>query len=89
MSERTDILREAEEILDGRADTHGEPEDNFDAIAQMWSAYLGVEVAAHEVADLMALLKLARAGSNHDGDNRRDLAGYASLGEHLEQRGGA
>ena len=66
-------------VLKDRQNQYGKPEDSFGMIARMWGAYLGVCVSAHDVAAMMALLKIARFRHNpfHE-DNAVDLAGYAA-----------
>jgi len=66
-------------VLQDRQNQYGQPEDCFGMIARMWGAYLGVCVSAHDVAAMMALLKIARFRHNplHE-DNAVDLAGYAA-----------
>ena len=61
--------------------THGEPENSFTVIADLWSTYLNLTIAPHDVAVLMALLKVARLKTNPTNmDNWIDLAGYAACG---------
>jgi hypothetical protein len=89
--ERTGALDLAREAVGGRDGSHGEPEDNFGRIATMWSAYLDVDVAPHQVADMMVMLKLCRIASGvPDLDHHVDICGYGTLGAHLasEDRGG-
>ena len=66
-------------VLKDRQNEYGKPEDCFGMIARMWGAYLGVCVSAHDVAAMMALLKIARFRHHpsHE-DNAVDLAGYAA-----------
>jgi len=67
-------------VLRDRQNQYGKPEDCFGMISIMWSAYLGgVCISAHDVAAMMALLKIARFRHNplHE-DNAVDLAGYAA-----------
>lgn len=80
----TVILDDAAETVYERPDTHGEPEDSFEKIAEMWSAYLDTEMRPHDVANMMVLLKVARnaEGHYHD-DNYVDIAGYAENGARL------
>ena len=67
-----------------RQDSYGNPEDSFGMIASMWSAYLGIEVMASEVAHMMCLLKIARErGGKGKRDNLVDLIGYAALAAHM------
>ena len=66
-------------VLKDMQNQYGGPEDSFGMIARMWGAYLGVCVSAHDVAAMMALLKIARFRHNpfHE-DNAVDCAGYAA-----------
>ena len=69
----------AECVLKDRQNIYGKPENSFATIASMWSAYLGCCVSAHDVAAMMALLKIARFRHCPDhADNAVDLAGYAA-----------
>jgi hypothetical protein len=84
----TTILREAAEITEGRSKTHGTPEDSFQRIANYWNAYFrnsGIpdpNITARDVADLLALMKLARSqGGEHNPDDNRDRVGYISFAE--------
>jgi hypothetical protein len=59
-------------------------EDNFQMIANLWATYLNVDVAAHDVGAMMALLKVARIRSNpKHPDNWVDGAGYMACGGEL------
>lgn len=79
---RTELLSAAAGCVTcDRAATHGDAERNFGRIAAFWSAHLDRHVSATDVAVMMALLKLARAGANPGhADNWIDLAGYAACG---------
>lgn len=81
------ITEEALRTINGeRQDAYGAPEDTFALIASLWSAYLGVDVKAENVADMMQLLKIAREkGGKGKRDNLVDNIGYALLG--AEMRG--
>jgi hypothetical protein len=63
---RADILATASEyVTTDRAATHGDAEDNFRRIAELWNAYLGVDdITTIDVAVMLALLKVARIRSN-------------------------
>ena len=66
-------------VLKDRQNQYGKPEDCFGMISIMWRAYLGVCISAHDVAAMMALLKIARFRHNPSyEDNAVDLAGYAA-----------
>jgi hypothetical protein len=80
---RADILATASEYVTiDRATTHGDAEDNFRRIADLWTAYLGVDdITSIDVAVMLALLKVARIRSNPThADNWIDIAGYAACG---------
>jgi len=82
---RADILDTAKAyVTKDRTADHGDMEDNFKVIAHLWSVYLSTPVAAHDVAAMMGLLKIARIRSNplHQ-DNWIDCAGYAACGGEL------
>lgn len=82
------IAREALKVINGeRQDRYGDPEDNFQVIADLWHAYLKAlkpdmpPLTKDDVATLMMLLKVARiVGGEYHRDNDVDLVGYALLG---------
>jgi hypothetical protein len=78
---RAEILDTAKSyVTKDRAATHGNAENSFALIAELWSAYLGAKVEAHDVAALLVLFKLARYRSNPGhADNSVDAAGYSAL----------
>lgn len=75
----SEICAKAADIVRGdRAVTHGDKVENHRNIAALWSAYLGKEIDAEDVALMMALLKIARTQSGtFNPDDYVDLAGYA------------
>lgn len=79
---RSEILDTAKEyVTKDRAAIHGDAEQNFNMVALYWSAHLGRNIKAHDVAVMMTLLKLARAKSNHaHADNWIDGCGYLACG---------
>lgn len=85
----TEILEQAAEVVYDRPDQHGEPEDSFERIADLWGAYLGVsgtplDIDDEDVANMMILLKVARNAEGHyHADNYVDIAGYAENGARL------
>ena len=81
-----DLLHRAATIVGGdRQNAYGPPERSFCQIAAMWSAYLGVEVSARDVAWMMSLLKIARASHGvPNEDTAIDAAAYAALAGELE-----
>ena len=77
---RQAVLNEAGRIIHSdRNSAYGEPEENLGLIANMWSAYLGVNVTARDTAWLMVLLKIAREKHAPHPDNPVDVAGYAAI----------
>lgn len=78
---RSDVLAMADELIHGDRQAHyGTPQENFSAIALMWSAYLGVDVSASDVCHMMALLKIARLRNGQHDDSSVDACGYMALG---------
>lgn len=91
---RADMLDEVKRIVTSdRNSSYGEPEDNFKAIADIWSAQGvsidGKAIQPHDVALMMAGMKLARL--RHDPTNRDswvDTAGYIACGYHATKKTG-
>ena len=79
---RTGVLAEADELVNGeRNNSYGPPRQDFQRTATMWSAYLGIDIAPHDVAALMSMLKISRIRWSPDKrDHWVDLAGYAACG---------
>ena len=77
---RTEIWEAAAFCVNGqRQQDYGSPENSFNLIAKLWSAYTGHEYTAVDVAMMMALLKMARIkGGRATEDSFVDLAGYAA-----------
>jgi hypothetical protein len=79
-----EICQKAAALVKGdRQQQHGDKKDNFDNIARLWSAWLGVPISAADVGAMMVLLKLARTktGSSNP-DDFIDGTGYlACMGE--------
>lgn len=81
---RSEILFEANDLINGeRQAQYGSPQENFSRISAMWSAYLGHEVAPHQVAVCMALLKAARLSNETKDDSFIDGAAYFALAGEL------
>lgn len=79
---REGILEEAITLSVGdRQDSYGSPKDSFNRIAKLWSAVLGQDLTAAQVAQCLALLKISRlTGNTSHRDSWVDLAAYAALG---------
>jgi hypothetical protein len=79
---RKSILAEAEKcVCTSRQEEYGSIENNFSLIARLWREYLDTDkpITAHDVAVMMALLKIARIASGQTKeDNYVDLCGYAA-----------
>lgn len=88
------IAAEAAKIVNGaRRGAYGTPEQNFQRIATLWTAYIGLRnpdlqtqglapsIEPHDVAAMMRLLKEARLIETPDHrDSFVDLVGYALCG---------
>ena len=81
---RQRVLREAEKCVCGhREQDYGTPEDSFEMIGKLWTVYLDYakKIDAHDVAAMMALLKIARISENPQHmDSWVDGCGYFSCG---------
>jgi hypothetical protein len=82
---RAEVLREAERLITGdRNRTYGEPMENFENIASLFTTFLryklkdAAEITPGDTAGLMILVKLAREMSGPTEDNKLDIAGYAA-----------
>lgn len=85
MNKREEVLTLANQAVNGeREQTYGSPEDSFDRIAHLWSAYLEVALSGLDVAKMMILFKLARTREQAYLDNWVDIAGYAACAGEIE-----
>ena len=84
---RAEILDTAKQyVTKDRDATHGDMEDNFESIAELWQIYFNKEwnFTSTDVAVMMALLKIARLKSNKSNpDNWVDACGYMACGGEL------
>lgn len=82
MTRSEEVLKAAFDLVgNDRRRQWGDPIVSLDRIAKMWSAILGPDIKAHEVALCMAALKIARATHNPEAiDSWVDIAGYAGIG---------
>ena len=82
MTERQRLLEEAATLISTeRHIDYGEPNLSFERIAKLWTAYSGNSYEPHDVAVMLALLKIARISTSPNKvDNWVDLAGYAACG---------
>jgi len=86
--DRSEILDTAKKyVTKDRAADHGDMEDNFEMISELWGIYLGVTVYSTDVAAMMTLLKIARSKSNPMHlDNWIDSCGYMACGAEITER---
>lgn len=93
--ERKEVLAAAKRIVCGDRDAdYGSPEYSFQAIADLWSAYLldraepfggTCIIHAKDVAAMMVLFKIGRiATGKSKADNWIDAAGYAACGGEID-----
>lgn len=86
VSPRVALLDEAHTIITkDRNSVYGNPEDNFKDIAELWTAYKGVQFTSMDVVVMNILIKIARLKKTpeyHDG--LVDIAGYAGCGAEIQ-----
>ena len=89
---REQCLRMANECVNGNRDeAYGNAENNFNHIAEMWTAYLKdrlcADIEALDVSNMMILLKMARSSANcFHLDSYIDIAGYAACAYGIAQQ---
>lgn len=84
-----DVAAKAAHLISGgRAETHGDFRTNHANIGALWTAYLNarfskahcITLNPHDVACMMALLKIARTMTgSHNPDDYVDACGYAAI----------
>lgn len=79
------IIKEATRLVGtDREKSYGNKSKNHKNIAKLWSAYLDKDISSHDVAMLMALLKIARTKQGELCiDNYIDLVGYGAIAGQL------
>ena len=82
---RSDVLYTADSLINGdRQNDYGEAHESFEAIASAWSSYLKADVAPHDVAMMMVMLKAIRFSNSPDNpDHAVDICGYAALASEI------
>ena len=87
MKKTKEILEETINIVTGqRQEDYGDKVVNHRNIAELWSAYLDTQIAPHDVAICMLLVKVARLKNRKTEDCYIDMAGSAAIaGEIYEQ----
>jgi len=75
---RDQVIAEAKELINGdRREQYGD--STFQAMAMMFTAYLGVEVKPYQAAEMFALAKIARNRHKPKLDSYVDGIGYLAL----------
>lgn len=86
--EQNNILEDANDTVGVRAEEYGPPTENFQAIADMWSGYLGIEITPYDYSQMMILAKIGRTKTGSpDRDTHQDEAGYALMTSLVNQDG--
>lgn len=77
---RKELLDKAKQITQERGYSYGSPDDNFQSIADTWTAYTGFQFKPADVCAMMIIVKIMRlkADLKHQ-DSWIDIAGYAAL----------
>ena len=75
------FLNQANVLVQGqREKDYGDKVDNHINIAKLWSAYKDVDITPHDVAIMMALLKIARTKlGSVSMDTYIDMAAYGAI----------
>jgi len=76
-----------EEIMKDRAKSYGDAKVSFQGIANLWTNYIDYNIEPHEVAIMMALLKINRiktAEGDSLKDSFQDARNYLTLAEGLK-----
>ena len=83
MIDQTLLADATRAVMGDRQESYGDPEDNLGRIGLLWSAWLGKTVSGHDVAVMLALVKISRSAHTHHRDNYVDGIGYLALAERL------
>jgi Domain of unknown function (DUF6378) len=89
------ILQDAEHAISEGTQTHGDTDKSFQMIGTMWQTYLAHTVSSRkspkitsfDVAQMLAIVKVARSVYGFSMDNHVDAAGYAALAGMLNPMG--
>jgi Domain of unknown function (DUF6378)/Xrn1 SH3-like domain len=90
---RARVLDEAKRITaTDRNSSYGEPEDNFQRIADFWNIWLqgklkdGVKLTQGDTAAMQIMVKVAREMNAPKEDNKTDIAGYAACWAEVDSK---
>ena len=83
----TKILEQTKKLVStDREDKHGDKVQNHENIARLWSGFiqnktkLNIQLLPEDVANMMALLKIARTQAGHHNiDDYVDACGYSAI----------
>jgi hypothetical protein len=89
----TEILETSKKLVStDRNDKHGDKLENHQNIGRLWSGYLqnktglDIVILPEDVANLMALLKIARTqAGQHNIDDYVDACGYSAIAGEIAQ----
>ena len=83
-----EILSEATRLVGtDRQKDYGDKVESHNNIAKLWSAYLDVKIEAHDVAIMMALLKVARTKLGAvSKDTYIDMSAYSAIAGEIKWR---
>ena len=88
MTRRETLEAATQAVMVDRNATHGDPDDNFQHIAEFWTTFKGVPFTRHDVAVMCALIKVARMKQSPENpDHAVDLAGYAACANDVATKG--
>ena len=89
MARASKLLVDAAMIVDGaRQSEYGKPQESFEKLAALWSAYTGYEIGHIDVAVMMVLLKISRIRVSPDkADHWVDICGYSALAGEIGSNG--
>lgn len=81
-TKRAEILAHAAALVDGpRNAEYGDPVENHERIAALWSEVLGINVTAEQAALCLVQLKISRLVQNpRHADSWLDICGYGAIG---------
>ena len=87
MRKTKEILEETINIVTGqRQEDYGDKVVNHRNIAELWNAYLDMDIAPHDVAICMLLVKVARLKNRKTEDCYIDMAGYAAIAGEIHEQ---
>ena len=80
MARASKLLIDAAMIVDGaRQSEYGKPQESFEKLAALWSAYTNIDISPHDACVMMSLLKVSRLAYKPDEDSSMDGAAYLAL----------